>query len=99
MEIKRKEEFKKVVDSLISSKNDLLDEVYVLNCSLSFIAEATNNIMDKENSNIMEDVSYGFYNQLNGLKDKLQNIVNEFESNIETTVDNLYSFLGEKEKS
>ena len=66
MEIKREEEFKKVVDILISSKNDLLDEVYVLNCSLSFIAEATNNIMDKENSNIMEDVSYGFYSQLNG---------------------------------
>ncbi|RXI28175.1 hypothetical protein CRU89_03035 [Aliarcobacter trophiarum] len=98
MEIKREDEFKKVVDILISSKNDLLDEVYVLNCSLSFIAEATNNIMDKENSNIMEDVSYGFYSQLNGLKDKLQNIVNEFESKIERAADDLNSFLGKEEE-
>ena len=99
MEIKREEEFKKVVDSLISSKNSLLDEVYALNCSLSFMAESASNIMDKENSNVMEDVSYGFYNQLNGLKDKLQNIVNEFESKIETTADDLSSFLVEEEES
>lgn len=98
MEITRKEEFKKVVDILISSKNSLLDEVYAVNCSLSFMAEAASNIMDKENSNVMEDVSYGFYNQLNGLKDKLQNIVNEFESRIERAADDLNSFLGEEEK-
>lgn len=98
MEIKRKEEFKKVVDSLISSKNTLLDEVYALNCSLSFMAESASNIMDKENSNVMEDVSYGFYKQLNSLKDKLQNIVNEFESNIERATDDLNSFLVEEEK-
>ena len=98
MEIKRKEEFKKVVDSLISSKNTLLDEVYALNCSLSFMAEAASNIMDKENSNVMEDVSYGFYKQLNSLKDELQNIVNEFERKIETTADDLFSFLVEEEE-
>ncbi|MCG3674283.1 hypothetical protein L5F46_05775 [Aliarcobacter butzleri] len=88
-----KEEFKKVLDDLISSKNDLLDGIYELNCSLSFIAEATNNMMDKENSNIMEDVSYGFYKQLMGLKENLNNIMNKFESNIETSTDNLYFFL------
>ncbi|MGJ0344657.1 hypothetical protein NG788_08495 [Aliarcobacter cryaerophilus] len=98
MEIKRKEEYEKLVKTLITSKNDLLDEVYALNCSLSFMAESASNIMDKENSNVMEDVSYGFYNQLNGLKDKLQNIVNEFESKIERTADDLSSFLVEEEK-
>lgn len=87
------EEFKKVVDGLISSKNDLLDRIYELNCSLSFIAEATNKMMDKENSNIMEEVSYGFYNQLIGLKENLNNLMKKFESNIETSADNLYSFL------
>ena len=99
MEIKREEEYEKIVKGLISSKNDLLDEVYALNCSLSFMAEAASNIMDKENSNVMEDVSYGFYNQLNDLKDKLQNIVNEFERKIETTADDLNSFLGKEEES
>ena len=74
--------FEKVVDDLISSKNDLLDGIYELNCSLSFIAEATNNMMDKENSNIMEDVSYGFYKKLMGLKENLNNIMNKFESKI-----------------
>ena len=98
MEIKRKEEYEKLVKTLITSKNDLLDEVYALNCSLSFMAESASNIMDKENSNVMEDVSYGFYNQLNGLKDKLQNIVNEFESKMERTADDLSSFLVEEEK-
>ena len=99
MEIKRKEEYEKLVNTLITSKNDLLDEVYALNCSLSFMAEAASNIMDKENSNVMEDVSYGFYKQLNSLKDELQNIVNEFERKIETTADDLYSFLVEEGES
>lgn len=98
MQIKSKEEFQKTIDGLISSKNDLLDEVYVLSCGLSFIAEATNKIMDKEDSNIIENVSYGFYTQLNGVKDKLIDLLNEFEGKIEKAADDLNYLLEEKEK-
>ncbi|MFV7789406.1 hypothetical protein ACNO6Z_00970 [Aliarcobacter lanthieri] len=97
--MQNKESFKNIIDELISSKNDLVDEIHKVCNSLFFLTEATSSSI-----NIFEDVfttedykefSNGFVISMRDLREKIENAMSSHALKVEKIETKLLSKVRE----
>ncbi|WP_418180476.1 hypothetical protein ACNSOL_10900 [Aliarcobacter lanthieri] len=97
--MQNKESFKNIVDELILSKNDFVDEIHKVCSSLFFLTEATSSSI-----NIFEDVfttedykefSNGFVISMRDLREKIENAMSSHALKVEKIETKLLSKVRE----